>query len=103
MRPATINLSGAGNSSPVVLDYRNTAFQVTVGVTVVSGSPNYKLQYTFDDPFAAAGLVNWIDHQIMTGQTANFDTVINAGPVSAVRLNNAGSGVLLGRVYQAGP
>ena len=101
MRPVTVTVAGAGNSTPVVLDYLIAPFQVSVGVTV-SGSVLYKLQYTYDDPFAEGGIVNWTDNVLMTGKTTASDAVVNAGPVTAVRLVNADTGTITARVVQAG-
>src|SRR5262245_43742687 len=102
MLAQTITVVGAVNGSPVVLDYLIAPFQVSVGVSVVSGSVNYTLQYTYDDPFAAAGITNWFSHSLMTGLTAAGDAVINGGPVMAIRINNAGPGTLPARIIQAG-
>lgn len=101
MRPVTVTVAGVGNSSPVVLDRYISPFQVSIGVTV-SGSVDYKLQYSYDDPFSTAGLVNWTDSTLMTGKTTASDTVLNAAPVTAVRLVNADTGTITARVIQAG-
>jgi hypothetical protein len=102
MRPINQTVVGAVNGAPAVLDYRQTPFQVSVFGSVVSGSVNFKLQYTYDDPFTAPFLVNWIDHGLMTGKTAAFDTVLNAAPVTAVRVVNSGTGTVGVRIVQGG-
>lgn len=102
MLAVTTTVVGAANGSPVVLDYLIAPFQVSIGVVVASGAVNYKLQYTYDDPFGSAGLVNWTDSTLMTGKTTASDTVINAGAVTAVRLVNADTGTITGRIIQAG-
>ena len=103
MRPITVNVVGAVNGPTIPLDYKQTPFQVAIGVSLVSGSISYKLQYTYDDVFNPAVTPGWTDHALMTGKTAAFDTVINGAPVTAVRLVNAGTGTLQGRIIQAGP
>lgn len=100
--PVTVTVAGVGNSNPVVLDQRIAPFEVSVGVAVVSGAINATLQYTYDDPFQAGGIVNWTNYPQMTGITAAGDCVINGGPVTAVRLANAGTGTLQARVIQSG-
>jgi hypothetical protein len=101
MQPVTVTVAGAGNSSPVVLDYLIAPFQVSVGVTV-TGAVAYTLQYTYDDPQASGGITNWFDSPLMLAETAAADTVLNGGPVTAVRLVNADTGTIVGRIVQAG-
>lgn len=102
MNPITTTVVGAANGNAVPLDHFKTPFQVSISATVVSGSVNYKLQYTYDDVQNPAITPTWIDHGLMIGKTAAFDTVINAAPVTAVRLVNAGTGTVQGRIIQAG-
>lgn len=106
MRPVSQSIVGAVNGSPIVLDYKNTPFQVSVGVTKVGGTAvDYTLQYTYDDPAASTlgDSSTWYDSTVMDNETATSDVVLNAGPVSAIRIINAGAGTLAVRVYQAGP
>lgn len=102
MRPVSGTVVGAVNGSTVPLDYMIAPFQVSVGVVLVSGSVSYKLQYTYDDLYDAAVTPVWFDSIIMVAQTATSDVVINAGPVAAVRIVNAGTGTVRYRIIQAG-
>ena len=58
MRPVTVRVLGVDNSGPVLLDYMIAPFQVSVGVRIISGTVNYILQYSYDDPRAPGGIVN---------------------------------------------
>lgn len=102
MRPVTIRISGVGSTAPVLLDTSTAPFQVSIGARVVSGSVSYTLQYTYDDPLQSGGIQNWANSPAMIARTGNYDTVLNAGPVTAIRIVNAGNGVVVARVVQAG-
>lgn len=108
MRPirlTTTDASGAATSSvAAVMDINMTPFDVGFGV-VVTGTVNYTVQHTFDDPFAATFSVataTWFDHADVAGETAN-----QAGsysfPVRAIRVKqNSGDGSTVCTVVQAG-
>ena len=104
MRPTTLTLTNASTSVPVPLNQYVTPFNVALGATVVSGSPTYTVQYTFDDVFAqgytpASG--TWTNHPSLTAQTATKDANI-AYPVTAVRFSVTGTGVVSLAIIEAG-
>lgn len=85
----TFNVGWAVTSvSAWVYPNRNTQLpmNIGVGVTVVSGSPNYTLQRTYD---ASA----WFAHSTITGKTASFDGV-ETTPCMALRLAFTVAGTL---------
>jgi len=102
MRPITTTVVGAVNGATIPLDRYATPFQVAIAVGAPIGAVSYKLQYTYDDVQNPAVVPLWIDHGLMVGKTAPFEAVLNAAPVTAVRLVNAGVGTLTGRIIQAG-
>ncbi len=103
MRPVTVRFSGTGPSPATILSTEISPFQVSVGVRVITGPVSYTLEYTYDDPRGPGGLQNWLVHAPMVDKTASADAVINAGPVTAVRLVNVGAGRATVRIVQAGP
>lgn len=104
MRSIVVSKTGAGTSNVVPLDTYRAAFEVSIGCAV-SGTVNYKIQHTYDDPFAAtfsAASATWFDHPTITGKTANADGSYTA-PVKAVRINIAsGSGSVTATIVQTG-
>lgn len=90
----TVGTTGVGSAMPVVLDRYISPFNPTLAVEV-TGTINYDVQYTMDDPFAASFLTTatvWTSITALTGQTAYKDASLSA-PVSAVRLKtNSGTG-----------
>ena len=105
MRPVNFTLTGSNTSNPIPLDYLISPFQVSIGVGPVTGTVSYTLQYTYDDVFASgysAGSGNWFTNSLMSGLTAAGDTIMNAGPVRAIRIANVGSGSLVVNIVQAG-
>jgi hypothetical protein len=108
MRPVVVTVSALnGVSSPVVLDQYQSPFNIGLGFDVTL-TGTYKVQYSFDDPFATYATdyntnATWFDHPTMIGMTA--DTAGNiAFACRAVRLANTaytdGSGKLT--VLQSG-
>jgi hypothetical protein len=102
VNPIRTTVVGAVNGSTIPLDVFKTPFQVSIVGSVVSGAVSYKLHYTYDDVQNPVVVPAWIDHGLMTGKTAAFDTVINAAPVTAIRIVNAGTGTVGVCVIQAG-
>lgn len=64
-----------GNSLPI---------NIGIGSTVVSGSPTYSVQYTYDDSA-------WFTHATITGKTGHFDGVVTT-PCLALRVIFAAAG-----------
>lgn len=90
MRPIRQTVSAEGVSTPIPLDIYIAPFQVSTAVLLSAGaSLTYKLQYTFDDVFAAdfnPSTATWFDSADLTAETASASAVLNF-PVTAVRLN----------------
>ncbi len=105
MRPTTLTLTNVSTSVPVPLNQYVTPFNVALGATVVSGTPTYTVQYTFDDVFAANYVPasgNWTNHPTLTAQTTTKDANI-AYPVTAVRYSiTASTGVVTLAIIEAG-
>lgn len=102
----TVGVNGLGASQAYVLDINETTFGVAVAVDTATGSPTYKLQYTYDDVFAStwpnSTTQHWFDSTSMTGKSAAFVENITA-VVQAVRFvitTQASSQSLSGRIIQ---
>lgn len=103
MRPAVFTVTGVGSSNPYPVDTYISPSNMGLAV-IVSGTITYKVQYTFDDVFAAGyspASGNWFDHPTLTGSTSANSNV--AYPVTALRLTTtAGSGSATLTIIQAG-
>lgn len=98
MKVQTQSLTGTGNSGAVVVNTNVTP--VNIGLAfVVSGTVNYTMQVTFDDPNA---FTTWFDDSTVASKTANFTSSITT-PVTGVRFKiNSGSGSVTMSAVQAG-
>jgi len=70
MKVQTVSSSAVGSSSALVMNTNCTPFNVGFGV-VVSGTVNYTIQHTFDDP--AVGFTTWYSHPTIASKTDNQD------------------------------
>lgn len=99
MKLQTVSKTGTGSSDSLVMNTNVTPFNVGFGV-IVSGTVDYTVQHTFDDP--ATGFSTWFSHPTVAGQTANADGNY-AFPVTGVKvLVNSGSGTATLKLIQAG-
>jgi len=99
MKVQTVSKTGTGSSSALVMNTNISPFNVGFGV-VVSGTVNYTVQHTFDDP--AVGFTTWYSHPTIASQTANADGNY-AFPVTGIKvLVNSGSGTATMNLVQAG-
>lgn len=99
MKLQTVSKTGVGSSSSLVMNTNVTPFNVGFGV-IVSGTVDYTVQHTFDDP--ASGFSTWFSHPTVAGQTANADGNY-AFPVTGIKvLVNSGSGSATLKLIQAG-
>jgi hypothetical protein len=99
MKVQTVSKTGTGSSSALVMNTNQTPFNVGFGV-VVTGTVNYTVQHTFDDP--AVGFTTWFSHPTIASQTANADGNY-AFPVTGIKvLVNSGSGTATMNLVQAG-
>ena len=99
MKVQILSQTGAGSTSPVVANTNTSPFNVGFGV-IVSGTVNYTVQHTFDDP--AAGFTTWFPHPTIASLGANADGNY-AFPVTGIRLTvNSGGGTATLKLIQAG-
>ena len=99
MKVQSLSQTGAGSTSASVMNTNTTPFNVGFGV-VVSGTVNYTVQHTFDDP--AIGFTTWFDHPAIAGKSDDQDGNY-AFPVSGIRITvTAGGGSVVMNVIQAG-
>lgn len=99
MKVQTISQTGAGSSDPIVMDTNKNPFNVGFGV-VKTGTVNYTVQHTFDDPFDT--ISTWFNHPTVAAQIANADGNY-AFPVTAIRITmNSGDGTATLKLIQAG-
>lgn len=99
MKLQTVSKTGVGSSSALVMNTNITPFNVGFGV-IVSGTVDYTVQHTFDDP--AVGFSTWFSHPTIAGETTNQDGNY-AFPVTGIKLLvNSGSGTATLKLVQAG-
>jgi hypothetical protein len=99
MRVQTVSQTGAGNSSALVMNTNISPFNVGFGVDV-TGTVDYTVQHTFDDP--SVGFTLWFDHPTIAAQSTDKDGNY-AFPVSGIRVKvNSGGGSVVLKLIQAG-
>jgi len=99
MRVQTVSKTGAGSSSAIVMNTNTNPFNVGFGV-VVTGTVNYTVEHSFDDP--ASGFTTWFPHPSIDGEVANQDGNY-AFPVSGIRITvNSGGGTVVMNLIQSG-
>lgn len=99
MKVQSVSKTGVGSSSALVMNTNISPFNVGFGV-VVTGTVNYTVQHTFDDP--AIGFSTWFSHPTVASQAANADGNY-AFPVTGIKvLVNSGSGTATLNLIQAG-
>ena len=91
--------TAAGSTTPFVMNTNTNPFNVGFGV-IVSGTVNYTVQHTFDDP--AVGFSTWFPHPTIASQASNQDGNY-AFPVTGIRLTvNSGGGSATIKLIQSG-
>lgn len=99
MKVQTVSKTGVGSSSSLVMNTNISPFNVGFGV-IVSGTVNYTVQHTFDDP--AVGFSTWFSHPTISSETTNQDGNY-AFPVTGIKLLvNSGDGSATLKLIQAG-
>jgi len=99
MKVQTVSKTVVGSSSAIVMNTNISPFNVGFGV-LVTGTVNYTVQHTFDDP--AVGFTTWYSHPTVAGEVANADGNY-AFPVTGIKvLVNSGSGSATLNLIQAG-
>jgi len=90
MRPQTITQTATGTSAWIPVDHKQNPFLISFGC-VISGSPTYTVEHTFDDILGGATATAFA-HQYIAAATANEDGNYSY-PCTGVRLNvTAGTG-----------
>lgn len=106
MRPIQVSVSdasgGAKHSAPAVLDYYGRP-EVALQA-VVTGTVNYTIQQTLDNPLEAGAVITWFDHPDtnLVAQTVNRQGNYAYIPTAVRVLLNSGSGSVRLTVTQAG-
>ena len=91
MRPQVISITGTGTTAWIPLDYKQSPFNVGMGI-VVNGTITYDIEHTFDDILDPGTTPTAFKHSSLTAQTTNKDGNY-AFPIRAIRINNtAGTG-----------
>jgi hypothetical protein len=99
MKVQTVSKTGTGSSSALVMNTNISPFNVGFGVSV-TGTVNYTIQHTFDDP--GVGFTTWFDHPSVASESTNQDGNY-AFPVTGVKvLVNSGGGTATLELIQAG-
>jgi hypothetical protein len=100
MRQQIAAQAGTGSSNVIATDTYISPFNVGFGV-VVTGTVNYTVQHTFDNPQTVAS-PTWFSHPTVAAQTTSQDGNY-AFPVAAIKvLVNSGAGTATLTVIQAG-
>lgn len=99
MKLQTQSQTGAGSTAAIVVNTNISPVNIGFGV-IVSGTVNYTIQHTFDDP--AVGFTTWFPHPTIASLAANADGNY-AFPVTGIRLTvNSGGGTATLKLIQAG-
>jgi hypothetical protein len=99
MKVQVVSKTGVGSSDALVMNTNISPFNVGFGV-IVTGTVNYTVQHTFDDP--AVGFSTWFSHPTIASQAANADGNY-AFPVTGIKvLVNSGAGTATLKLVQAG-
>jgi hypothetical protein len=99
MKVQTVSKTGVGSSAAIPMNTNISPFNVGFGV-IVTGTVNYTIQHTFDDP--AVGFTTWFSHPSVASQAVNADGNY-AFPVTGVKvLVNSGDGTAQLKLIQAG-
>ena len=98
MKVQIVSKTGTGSTSAIVINTNATPVNIGFGA-VVTGTVNYDVQYTFDDP--ATGFTTWFSTAVAAATTNQSGSI--AFPVTGVKaLVNSGSGTVTLSVVQAG-
>jgi hypothetical protein len=99
MKVQTVSKTGTGSTDVIVINTNISPVNIGFAV-VVTGTVNYSVQFTYDDP--AIGFTTWFDDVSITSKTGNEDGSINF-PITGIKvLVNSGAGSVVMNVVQAG-
>jgi hypothetical protein len=101
----SVGTNGVGSSLWNIMNWNATPVNIECAVVVQSGSANWTVQYTYDDPNnlpANVSVPTAFNHPTLVATTSPLDGAIN-DPVTAIRfLINSGTGTIRGTIIQAG-
>ena len=101
MRPQVVTQVGNGSTAWIPVDWRSTPFNLSFGCVVVSGSPTYKVEHTFDDLLGGASATAFT-HEFITASTTSDDGNY-AFPITGIRLTiSSGNGTVTLTALQPG-
>ena len=101
MKAVTKTVTNTGTSTPILFDTYISPFNIGFGV-VITGSPTYTVQHTFDDVADASVSPTWFNHDDLVSETTSQDGNY-AFPVTAIRINvSVGTGTTTITAIQAG-
>lgn len=106
MNPIRITVHGTSTTHPIPVDYQSAPFQLSLAVDGFIGVVAATAQYTFDNVRASGynpATGNWFTDSVILGASSPASTAISAGPVTAIRFSNVGSGSFVGTILQSGP
>jgi len=99
MKLQTQSKTGVGSTAAIVVNTNISPVNIGFGV-IVSGTVDYTVQHTFDDP--EVGFTTWFPHPTIAAQATNQDGNY-AFPVTGIRLTvNSGGGTATLKLIQAG-
>lgn len=100
MRQQIVSKTGTGSSQVIPMNLNTNPFNVGFGV-VVTGTVNYTVQHTFDNPQTVAS-PTWFSHPTVAALAVSQDGNY-AFPVAAIKvIVNSGAGTVTLTVIQAG-
>jgi hypothetical protein len=105
MRTIVVTQAAVGSSAPAILDYYGGP-DVALQVDILSGTPNWTVQQTLQNPNDASVTPVWYDHSDtnMVAQTVGRQSNYAFAPMAVrVNVNEASSGAVRLTVLQNGP
>jgi hypothetical protein len=101
----SIGTNGNGASLWQIVNWNAAPVNIAYGVVIQSGSANYSIQYTYDDPNnlpSGVSVPQAFNHPTVVSTTSNLDGASN-DPITAWRLLvNSGTGTVRATGIQAG-
>ena len=102
MRPTSVTQTNAGSTAWIPVDWRSNPFNLSLACVVVSGTPTYKVEHTFDNVLDPTVTPTAFTHEFITASTTNDDGNY-AFPITGVRLTiSSGTAVVTMTVIQPG-
>lgn len=104
MRPTVVTQTGNGSSNAAILDYFGGT-DCALQVDVISGSPNWTVEQTLQNPNDPSVTPVWYSHPDtnMVAQTVSRQSNYSFTPLACRVTINSGGGVVRLTAVQAGP